>query len=297
MRWIPLAAGLLLCPLPAGAQAIPAAVTSDPAPDAAHPPSMSPVQIPTGDGAMNGVMYVASGAEPHPTVLLLHGFPGNEQNLDLAQSMRRAGWNVLTFHYRGSWGSAGAFSFTHVMEDASAALGFLRSPQVAKAFNADRDRIVVVGHSMGGLAAASLGRRNPALTGVALIDAANIGRAAAPLKLLPGPARAAVARRVFDNLAGLSGTSAAALADELAEHNADFDYLPWARELARVPTLVIGASLADGRAKESTPLAQAMVKAGGRVSVVEMPTDHSFSDHRVALQAAVVGWLDALPRR
>lgn len=47
-------------------------------------------------------MYMAAGAGPHPTVLLLHGLPGNEQNVDLAQSIRRAGWNVLTLHYRGS---------------------------------------------------------------------------------------------------------------------------------------------------------------------------------------------------
>jgi pimeloyl-ACP methyl ester carboxylesterase len=53
---------------------------------------------------LNAVLYIAAGEGPHPNVLLLHGLPGNEQNIDLAQSMRRAGWNVLTFHYRGSWG-------------------------------------------------------------------------------------------------------------------------------------------------------------------------------------------------
>jgi pimeloyl-ACP methyl ester carboxylesterase len=58
---------------------------------------------------LNAVIYVAAGKGPHPTLLLLHGFPGNEQNLDLAQAARRAGWNVLTLHYRGSWGSPGPF--------------------------------------------------------------------------------------------------------------------------------------------------------------------------------------------
>ena len=38
-------------------------------------------------------------------VLLLHGFPGNEKNLDLAQDLRADGFNVLFFHYRGAWGS------------------------------------------------------------------------------------------------------------------------------------------------------------------------------------------------
>jgi pimeloyl-ACP methyl ester carboxylesterase len=46
--------------------------------------------------------YVASGTGPRPAVVLLHGFPGNERNLDLAQDMRRAGWDVLYLNYRGS---------------------------------------------------------------------------------------------------------------------------------------------------------------------------------------------------
>ena len=39
---------------------------------------------------------VAQGAGPHPTIVLLQGFPGNEQNGDLAHIFRRAGWNVLS---------------------------------------------------------------------------------------------------------------------------------------------------------------------------------------------------------
>ena len=93
--------------------AIHSAVTTDPKPDAAHPAGMSAFVIPAKDGAMNAVMYTAQGGGLHPTLLLLHGFPGNEQNLDLAQAARRAGWNVLSLHYRGSWGSPGVFSFNN----------------------------------------------------------------------------------------------------------------------------------------------------------------------------------------
>ena len=37
----------------------------------------------------------------------LHGLTGYEANVDLAQSIRRARWNVLLFQYRGMWGTAG----------------------------------------------------------------------------------------------------------------------------------------------------------------------------------------------
>lgn len=65
----------------------------------AYPPAMEPVVIQSHDAKLNGVVYVADGAGPHPAVILLHGYPGNERNLDLAHAIRRAGWNVLFFHF------------------------------------------------------------------------------------------------------------------------------------------------------------------------------------------------------
>lgn len=74
----------------AGAQT-PIAIMRDPPADAAHPASLEVVHFPSQGVAMNGVLYRAAGAGPHPTAILLHGLPGAEQNLDVAQAMRRAG--------------------------------------------------------------------------------------------------------------------------------------------------------------------------------------------------------------
>lgn len=89
-----------------GAQLAPAIYT-DPQQDKKHPARMEVLQIPTGGVLINGVAYTAAGAGPHPTMILFHGLPGDEKNLDLAQAVRRAGWNVVTLNYRGSWGSPG----------------------------------------------------------------------------------------------------------------------------------------------------------------------------------------------
>src|SRR3954451_22433972 len=78
---------------------LPAAIFTDPPADAAHPPRMEVLHIPSGGVEINGVGYMASGAGAHPTVVLFHGLPGNEKNLDLAQAIRRAGWNVVTINY------------------------------------------------------------------------------------------------------------------------------------------------------------------------------------------------------
>ena len=78
--------------------------------DPAWPPSYTGVAIPSGGELMYGTAYIAQGQGPHPVAVFLHGLPGNERNLDLAQAARRAGWTALSFTYRGAWGSGGTFS-------------------------------------------------------------------------------------------------------------------------------------------------------------------------------------------
>ncbi len=155
--------------------AIPAAVITDPVPDPINPPHSAQVLIPSHGMGMNGLFYLAGGLGPHPTIVLLHGFPGNEQNLDLAQAIRRAGWNVLTMHYRGSWGSPGVFSIAHVLEDVDAAVAFVRQPDIAAKYGIDTHRIVLGGHSMGGFATAAHTRADDHLLGAVLLDSWNAG--------------------------------------------------------------------------------------------------------------------------
>ena len=161
------------------AQQTPAAVISDPPPDPAYPATMASPDIPSHGAKMYSVLYVASGAGPHPTVLLLHGFPGNEKNLDLAYSIRRAGWNVLVPFDRGAWGSGGTFSFTHTLEDAQASIDFLLQPENVKKFRIDPNHLVLIGHSMGGFVAAYATAHEPKVFGTAMIAAWNLAPASA----------------------------------------------------------------------------------------------------------------------
>lgn len=280
------AALALVVPAALGAQApaLPAAVATDPPRDTAHPARMEVLHIPTGGVRINGVAYLAPGAGAHPTFVLFHGLPGNEQNLDLAQAVRRAGWHVVTLHYRGSWGSPGAFRFAHTLEDARAVLAYLRDS--ARALGVDTARLVVGGHSMGGWVAAHTAAADPALRGVVLISAADMGRAgAAP--------RAATVRLMADNMESLAGVTAERMADELRQ-NAD----RWALRgtvagLARTPLLVLSSD--DGGAPAAEAFAAAERAAGNaRVTTRHVATDHSWSDRRIALEAAVVAWLQAL---
>ena len=96
-----IAAPAALMAAPAAAK-VPSAIYTDPPHDAANPARMEVLHIPSGGVEINGVAYLAAGPGKHPTLVIAHGWPGNEKNLDLAQAVRRAGWNVVTFNYRGS---------------------------------------------------------------------------------------------------------------------------------------------------------------------------------------------------
>jgi pimeloyl-ACP methyl ester carboxylesterase len=298
MRRLMIAAAVALAlgaAVPARTQETPLAISADPAPDPANPPRLVALGVPSGGVLMNGLFYLAGGPGPHPTLILFHGFPGNEQNLDLAQAVRRAGWNVLTLHYRGSWGSPGAFSMRHVIEDAKAAEAFVGAPDVAAKYGIDRRRIVLAGHSMGGFAAASAARDDRAIAGLVLLDAWNVGADAAQLAAVRSHDRRGVAKDQFGQSVGpLAGVTPEGFADELAGHAQAWDVLGWAPQLTASPVLVVGASQAFGARNHAIAVAIAM--AGGKVTEVSLPTDHYFSDRRIALQATVIRWLETLPR-
>ncbi len=104
--------------------------------------------IPSAQSKLQGFMYSPNGKQKHPTLIMLHGYPGNEKNLDLAQVVRAHGWNVIYFDYRGSWGSPGKFSFKNCVEDVVNLVAYCKKN--AAALNIDTANIALFGHSMGG---------------------------------------------------------------------------------------------------------------------------------------------------
>lgn len=264
------------------------AAISDPATDPVNPPRSRQVLVPSGTEEMNALFYLAGGSGPRPVLLLLHGLPGNEQNLDLAQAVRRAGWHVLTLHFRGSWGSPGQFSIAGAAQDAAAALDWLRDPRTQIAHGIDPKRIVVGGHSMGGFAGLSAARDQDGLAGIVLLDAWNPGVDAAALT----PANRADYIASFDDLGhALAGATPESLTAEVEAHGASWNVARWAPRLAKAPLLAIDAT--TGIARMST-LVGGVRAAGGNARMLTLASDHSFSDKRIALASAVVTWLEGL---
>jgi pimeloyl-ACP methyl ester carboxylesterase len=274
------------------------AVSTDPAPDQAAPPSMVQVSVPSHGEQLLGVFYLATGAGPHPTAIVMHGFPGYEQNLDIAQAIRRAGWNVMAVHYRGSWGMKGDFSFTHVVEDADAEVAFLRDPAVDAKYHVDPSRIVLVGHSMGGFAVASAAAHDPRVAGVVMISAWNIAGPYA--NLADGQESVAVAKFVAgqkkNNLAPLTGCTAESLGHEVFRKRKQLNFLNFAPALASRPVLIVTSN--DGLASANQTLYEALRKAGDqRAQIVHFATDHSYSGARIALEEKILESLSSMATR
>ncbi len=265
----------------------PKALATDPAPDKAHPATMVVLHIPTVGATINGIAYVPGGAGPHPMLVICHGLPGNEKNLDLAQAARRAGWVAVTFNYRGSWGSPGAFSFSGNLEDAAAVLAHLRDPATAATLRADPTRIVLAGHSMGGWVTAKTAERDAHLLGAILISAADFSRVAK----VP---HAELTALMADNMEALAGVTAESMAHEVETNGANYS-LRDVGALRDTPLLVLTSN--DGLAPHADALvADIRAQGGAHVTTAHVATDHGWSDRRIELETRILRWLGRLPR-
>lgn len=286
VKTLSMAVMLATLPVPAIA-ATPAAIYTDPVPDKANPPKMETVHIPSGGVEINGVVYVAAGAGPHPTVILCHGLPGNEKNLDLAQAMRRAGWTVITFNYRGSWGSPGNYRFGQNLQDADAVLAFARDPANAAKLRIDPKRLVIMGHSMGGWVTALTAGHDNGLLGAAMISAGNMGK----IGSLP---RAEAVTRLRDNgMEALAGTTPEIMADEIIANRDAFDFAKAAPKLVDTQLFVLTSD--DGLAFMSDELTGGIeALKGTKLKTLHVATDHSWSDNRIRLESEIIEWLGTL---
>lgn len=292
---IQIVAALAVCGLVPGCSNLDKTIAAAPEPAPAYnieyPPALQELNFQSDGKRLNGLMYVADGPGPHPTVVLLHGFPGNEKNLDLAQALRTDGFNVLFFHYRGAWGSEGDFSFTHVIEDVAAATDFLRAN--AATYRTDPDRLILIGHSMGGFAALEAGAKDETIActaGIAPADFAVLADAAAT-----NPELKAGFAAFSDTLQMLAGTSGEALISEIMDNRDAFDVKALAPAFAGRSVLLVGADKDASVSPETMmePLIAAFeadpdVKTTG----IMLSGDHSFSWSRDDLIDVVTDWAE-----
>jgi len=256
--------------------------------------SMDEIAITSNGARMNGLIYLAAGSGPHPVAIFLHGYPGNERNLDLAQAARRAGYQAIYIDYRGNWGSGETFSFKHGLEDVASVLDWVRAPANAAKYHMDISRIALVGHSYGGWLALMSTGREPAGVCVAALDAWNLGGNAQ--RFAGHPDERTSILEYFRITAGSNGAPIHANADdllaEMIANASEWNYLTQANVLKDHALLSVTATR-DSNKEDHAALEAAISAAGGQqVQSLVYEDDHPFSSHRIALAETLVQWLN-----
>jgi acetyl esterase/lipase len=189
----------------------------------------------------------------------------------------------------------GNFSYAHAIEDADAEVAFVRDPANAAKYHLDPNKVVLLGHSMGGFMVASAAAHDPKITGVVMISAWNIGGSFPPPEAGEQAIQKAKQSLIQDfsadnDVAPLAGCTVESLVDEAYKHRSEWNFNDYASALATRPVLVLTSD--DGLAPDDYAFAVALQKAGNaHVTETHFATDHSYSGQRIALATAILNWL------
>lgn len=254
-------------------------ITEDEIPDSLSPAGIVELQIPSSGSNIYGFAYTANGKKLHPTVIFLHGVPGNERNLDLAQNLRRGGYNVIYFNYRGSWGSEGKYSFSNSLEDTEAVINFITDSANRTRLKIDTGRIALVGHSMGAGIAFINGINNPQIKAVVGLSIFN------PYTVLQGndaPGNLLGLRDYISTL-GMLDTDAETYLKEMLIHVKEYNIEEMVANTKK-PVLVIDEH------QNNEYLSRYKRKKNLTYKIWD--TDHAFTNKRIALSSELKTWLD-----
>lgn len=257
--------------------------------NAEHPPAMLEVSIPSHGALLTGTYYIAAGRGPHPTIVMLHAFPGYEKNLDLAQSLRRIGFNLLYFDYRGVWGGPGQFSIERAYEDSAAAIDFVIDSANRGRLRVDTNNVILLGHSFGAVAALEVGARNPAVHCIVSLAPEDM------TLMIDTPEDRQSLANYTDNLRVVTGYSGQQLIDDLVERRAEWAMTTVAKDLGDKPWLLIGAALDENYTAADVARVVAAGKQAGSSNIssrIIEYADHSFSARRTELTVEVAAWLE-----
>lgn len=268
-------------------------VTQDPPKsDGKFPASVRTFTIDSNGKNVIGSILIAAGEELHPTVILLSGFPGNDTNMDIAHAVRRAGFNVVQFNYRGSWGSEGEYSWSNCIDDSKVIVEYFRSKEAEEIYKCDTGKTVLVGHSMGGFIALINLAGNESLKHAASFAGFNYGLWADFINSNE-EIKSISLERMHDSVKLLQGTSEVALLEEMVVNHDKWNLLNHTLELAKKDILLIAAKYDQLAPVElhHVPLAQLLKNSSTKFTEKIIASGHSFSDKRIELTREIINWL------
>lgn len=234
--------------------------------------------IPILGDTVAGYALVANGKEPKETVILAHGFPGNDNQFDLAQSIRRTGKNVVHFNYRGTWGSQGKLLYSNELEDIREVINYLCLPENAERLRIQTDGFTVLGRSYGGGLALIAGSQNDKVKRIISITGTNYGEIVKPYDHIDSISffRPYMKRQVMINV------DLDAFLQDMIDNKERFNVVSYKEDLRRKKVLII----------EDSDRNLDWINQLEGVNLVKLPSDHGFVNRRIQMIETVVKWLN-----
>lgn len=245
---------------------------------------------------LKGKFFPGSSGTAQPTIILLHGFPGNEKDvLGLGKTISESGFNVLAFNYSGTHHSEGIFALETVLSDIKAAFDYLREPELAAKFRIDSTKLVLGGYSFGGGMALTYAASHPEVQRVFSIAGTDHGEFAREYRR--NKAMASQVDSMFEQLKRPNGPINFEGKDalrRLADDPSRFDLRLAAPQLASRDILVVGGWDDSNVDVENhlLPLYRALKRANVvKIKFIAFQTDHSFRNVRDELTTELVHWI------
>ena len=238
-----------------------------------YPASSEEITITIGKDSIAAFGMFALGKEKKETVILLHGLPGNERSLDLAQELRRNGKNVIYFNYRGSWGSQGEFLYSNCIEDVKEVMDFFDKPENSTKYRIKSKSYILFGHSMGGGIALLVGAKDSRISKIGAFSPNPVGNA--PKELLDWVYN-------YTKTLFMLEINPNEFYNEIIENNALYDPLKYKNELSKKDILILDENNRNAE----------WINKIENIEYVLMKTDHSFSDKRLELIDKIKEWIN-----
>ncbi len=251
--------------------------------------SLSLIAIPSGGNeALFCRLYSPASTGPAPLIVLFHGFPGKQLNMDWAVRLQEIGYHVLVTSYRGSIGSPGAFRFRHVLEDAKAIMEHVASPTFTEQHDVLGDQITIVGHSMGGFAGLHAFAAVPHIKHYIGISPFNFGLIGQ--LILDYPEHEDALRGVLSRGASfLTATDGDTLLEELKANHASWNLLALKEELKNRSALLVTSERDETFVKA---LHHDLLQNAGYFEELVVDSDHNYIENREDAFVAWTKWLE-----
>ena len=251
------------------------------------------IEFESSGSSIKGYFFPASGNDAIATVLFLQGFPGVEGDELICERLAQENINVLTFNYRGTFGSEGYFSFSNAVDDIGAALLFLREPQFQETYAINPGKIALGGWSFGSGIIFSGAIRSNEIRKVFAISGRDFSQEARRIENDPE-----YAEIVTRNLAAIRTPEGPVnyrddLLSDLIDNHAILDTRKLVPYLKGRDILLIGGWDDEVSAIEDhiLPLYRSLKGQGTKVRIEAFQDDHEFTDNKKELIQVIVNWL------